>query len=143
MNSELFIKSEEENVRENDSTPRQTLHAVRTRFRTDACACGREASPRAPKTRVEACRSSDGQLLDYHTQRELTPAAKAKIASHIRKQFWMDVSGFSPTSEALTDGTSGDECTAAKEVKDILCCTFEVNEEGVLGRSQVHLLQRA
>ncbi|GFU11235.1 c-type lectin domain-containing protein [Nephila pilipes] len=82
-----------------------------------------------PKEAVEVCQNSQGELLDYKTQKELTPSTKALLASHLKTQFWMDLSD-SGTSAALTDGTSGN-CASSKNTR-IMCCSFEVTAEGEL-----------
>ncbi|GFR22247.1 fibronectin type-III domain-containing protein [Trichonephila clavata] len=82
-----------------------------------------------PREAIEVCRNNQGELLDYETQKELTPSAKALLASYVKTQFWMDLSD-SDTSAALIDGTSG-TCASAKNT-DIMCCTFEVTAEGEL-----------
>ncbi|GBO08054.1 hypothetical protein AVEN_133242-1 [Araneus ventricosus] len=54
-----------------------------------------------PMEAAAVCKSSNGELLDYKTQKELTPAAKAMLATHVKTHFWMDISE-SPTSAALS-----------------------------------------
>ncbi|CAL1277585.1 unnamed protein product, partial [Larinioides sclopetarius] len=78
---------------------------------------------------IEVCKSSNGELLDYKTQKELTTVAKAMLATHVKTHFWMDISE-SSTSAALRDATS-DDCSNA-ENSDIMCCTFEVTSTGEL-----------
>ncbi|KAF8781594.1 Adhesion G protein-coupled receptor L3 like protein [Argiope bruennichi] len=84
---------------------------------------------KGPREAVEICKRNNGELLDYRTQKELTPVAKAMLATHVKTHFWMDISE-SSTSAALTDGTSDDCSNTANS--DIMCCTFEVTSTGEL-----------
>lgn len=50
---------------------------------------------------IQVCRSSNGEILDYKTQAELSQPVKAILASHIHQKFWLDTSNAEELSKCI------------------------------------------
>ncbi|XP_035224629.1 uncharacterized protein LOC118197229 isoform X2 [Stegodyphus dumicola] len=80
------------------------------------------------KEAFQICKNDDGELLDYNTQKELTAPVKAQLVSHVHQRFWVDISN--AESQNLVKGDV-EQC-AGVETTDVMCCSYELAEDGEL-----------